>query len=129
MTQTWTVSGLTCSHCVASVTEEVSELPGVRSVDLVLGVLATLKSGGTFVLLDPCDPPQQLQRLVDFSAAAVVVAAPAVARSINAPGGVIVDFAARGDDSKALLPAAVHRTDRPRQPASPSHVPAVSHNQ
>ena len=41
MTQTWTVSGLTCGHCVASVTEEVSELPGVRSVDLVLetGVL------------------------------------------------------------------------------------------
>jgi copper chaperone len=34
--QTWTVSGMTCGHCVASVTEEVSELPGVRSVDVVL---------------------------------------------------------------------------------------------
>ena len=30
MTQTWTVSGMTCDHCVASVTEEVAELPGVR---------------------------------------------------------------------------------------------------
>ncbi len=41
MTQTWTVSGMTCGHCVASVTEEVSALPGVRSVSVVLetGVL------------------------------------------------------------------------------------------
>lgn len=36
MTQTWTVSGMTCGHCVASVTEEVAQLPGVRSVDVVL---------------------------------------------------------------------------------------------
>jgi copper ion binding protein len=36
MSQTWTVSGMTCGHCVASVTEEVSELPGVRSVHVVL---------------------------------------------------------------------------------------------
>ncbi|HEY3529155.1 MAG TPA: cation transporter [Nocardioides sp.] len=36
VTQTWTVSGMTCDHCVASVTEEVSELPGVQSVDVVL---------------------------------------------------------------------------------------------
>jgi copper ion binding protein len=36
MTQTWTVTGMTCEHCVASVTEEVGELPGVRRVDVVL---------------------------------------------------------------------------------------------
>jgi copper ion binding protein len=36
MTQTWTVTGMTCEHCVASVTEEVAELPGVRRVDVVL---------------------------------------------------------------------------------------------
>jgi copper chaperone len=36
MTQTWTVTGMTCEHCVASMTEEVSELPGVRAVDVVL---------------------------------------------------------------------------------------------
>jgi copper chaperone len=34
--QTWTVTGMTCGHCVASVTEEVSELPGVRGVDVDL---------------------------------------------------------------------------------------------
>jgi len=36
MPQTWTVTGMTCEHCVASVTEEVAELPGVRRVDVVL---------------------------------------------------------------------------------------------
>jgi copper chaperone len=35
-TQTWTVTGMTCGHCVASVTEEVQELPGVQDVDVVL---------------------------------------------------------------------------------------------
>jgi copper chaperone CopZ len=27
---------MTCSHCVASVTEEVQEIPGVENVDVVL---------------------------------------------------------------------------------------------
>jgi copper chaperone len=35
-TRTYTVSGMTCGHCVASVTEEVRELPGVENVDVVL---------------------------------------------------------------------------------------------
>ena len=35
-TLTWTVTGMTCEHCVASVTEEVAELPGVRRVDVDL---------------------------------------------------------------------------------------------
>jgi copper chaperone len=34
--QTYTVTGMTCGHCVASVTEEVQEVPGVDSVDVVL---------------------------------------------------------------------------------------------
>ena len=40
--QTWTVTGMTCEHCVASVTEEVTALPGVRrvEVDLATGRLA-----------------------------------------------------------------------------------------
>jgi copper chaperone CopZ len=35
-TSTYTVTGMTCGHCVASVTEEVQEIPGVESVDVVL---------------------------------------------------------------------------------------------
>lgn len=33
---TWQVTGMTCGHCVMSVTEEVTEIPGVESVDVVL---------------------------------------------------------------------------------------------
>jgi copper chaperone len=36
-TETYTVTGMTCGHCVSSVTEEVSELPGVTDVDVDLG--------------------------------------------------------------------------------------------
>ena len=32
----FTVTGMTCQHCVASVTEEVTELPGVTGVDVDL---------------------------------------------------------------------------------------------
>jgi copper chaperone len=42
-TSTWTVRGMTCGHCVASVTEELQALPGVE------GVLVTLESGEAVV--------------------------------------------------------------------------------
>jgi copper chaperone CopZ len=32
----FSVTGMTCQHCVASVTEEVGELPGVTEVDVDL---------------------------------------------------------------------------------------------
>ena len=38
--RTYTVTGMTCSHCVASVREEVSEVAGVVSVDVDLSVRA-----------------------------------------------------------------------------------------
>ena len=36
ITQNYTVTGMTCGHCVTSVTEEVQEIPGVETVDVVL---------------------------------------------------------------------------------------------
>ena len=36
MTSTYTVAGMTCSHCVASVSEEVAEVAGVAAVDVDL---------------------------------------------------------------------------------------------
>jgi copper chaperone len=36
ITQNYTVAGMTCGHCVVSVTEEVQEIPGVENVDVVL---------------------------------------------------------------------------------------------
>ena len=35
-TTTYTVTGMTCGHCVSSVTEEVQEIAGVTDVDVVL---------------------------------------------------------------------------------------------
>lgn len=39
MSTTYSVSGMSCEHCVRSVTEEVSEVPGVS------GVVVDLASG------------------------------------------------------------------------------------
>ena len=38
-TTTYSVTGMTCGHCTAAVTEEISKLTGVRevSIDLVAG--------------------------------------------------------------------------------------------
>lgn len=41
-----TVSGMTCQHCVSSVTEELTELDGVRSVDV------TLSDGAVIIMSD-----------------------------------------------------------------------------
>jgi copper chaperone len=36
VTATYAVQGMTCEHCVASVREEVAEVPGVTAVDVDL---------------------------------------------------------------------------------------------
>ncbi|MGY1886559.1 MULTISPECIES: heavy-metal-associated domain-containing protein [unclassified Blastococcus] len=35
-TASYTVTGMTCGHCVSSVTEEVSQVPGVTGVEVDL---------------------------------------------------------------------------------------------
>ena len=35
-TATYTVSGMTCGHCVSAVTEEVTNIPGVTDVEVDL---------------------------------------------------------------------------------------------
>ena len=35
-TQTYTVSGMTCSHCVNSVSSEIKQIPGVTDVQVDL---------------------------------------------------------------------------------------------
>ena len=44
----YTVAGMTCSHCVSSVHEELSELDGVRGVDVDLGSGRLVVSGQGF---------------------------------------------------------------------------------
>ena len=45
---TYAVSGMTCSHCVLSVTEEVSEVAGVDAVDVDLATGRLSVSGDGF---------------------------------------------------------------------------------
>jgi copper chaperone len=44
----YTVTGMTCDHCVLSVREEVSEIPGVTDVDVDLTSGRLTVSGGEF---------------------------------------------------------------------------------
>jgi copper chaperone len=46
-THTFQVQGMHCDHCVASVTEEVQEIPGVAAVDVSLatGALTVTSEG------------------------------------------------------------------------------------
>lgn len=50
-TTTVRVSGMTCGHCVSSVTEELSALDGVHSVDV------DLVAGGTSTVTVTSDAP------------------------------------------------------------------------
>ena len=45
--RTYTVSGMTCAHCVRSVTEEIGEIDGVTdvAVDLPTGAVAVTSDG------------------------------------------------------------------------------------
>lgn len=45
-TATYTVTGMTCEHCVRSVTEEVGEVPGVSGVDVDLGSARLVVTAG-----------------------------------------------------------------------------------
>ena len=46
VTSTYTVTGMTCAHCVQAVTSELSELPGVDAVqvDLASGAVTVTSS-------------------------------------------------------------------------------------
>ncbi len=58
-TRTYTVTGMTCEHCVASVTEELGELPGVT------GVVVELASGAVTVTSDRPLETADVRRAVD----------------------------------------------------------------
>ena len=54
-----TVEGMTCGHCVASVTEEISEIPGVTAVDV------TLETGSVVVTSDQPLDTEAVRAAVD----------------------------------------------------------------
>ena len=58
-TNTYTVSGMTCAHCVAAVTEEVSKVEGVTDVDV------DLASGRVTVTADAAIDDAAVEAAVD----------------------------------------------------------------
>ena len=58
-TSTYLVQGMHCGHCVASVTEEVSSIPGVRDVQVDLG------SGELVITSDTAVPHSAVEAAVD----------------------------------------------------------------
>ena len=48
VSRTYTVSGMTCDHCVASVREEVAEVAGVQAVDVDLASGRLVVTGEAF---------------------------------------------------------------------------------
>ena len=65
-TETYTVSGMTCGHCVSSVTEEVGELPGVQDVQV------DLESGRVTVTADAPVGADQVRAAVEEAGYALV---------------------------------------------------------
>ena len=49
-TETYRVSGMTCEHCIAAVTDEITSLPGVASVSIAL-----VAGGTSDVTVDSAD--------------------------------------------------------------------------
>ncbi|SMD24094.1 heavy-metal-associated domain-containing protein [Kibdelosporangium aridum] len=49
---TYTVEGMTCSHCVSSVTEEVGQIAGVQNVDVDLATGKVTVTSDTDLSID-----------------------------------------------------------------------------
>ena len=56
---TYTVTGMTCGHCVSAVTEDLTRLPGVREVEV------DLPSGAVTVASDGPLPIDEVRAAVD----------------------------------------------------------------
>jgi len=67
-TTTWTVQGMTCTHCVNAVTEEISGIPGVTGVAVDL-------AAGTVTVTAEADPsPEAVAAAVDEAGYTLVTA-------------------------------------------------------
>ena len=59
VTTQYSVTGMTCGHCVAAVTQEIAALPGVQQVDV------DLPSGAVTVISDQPLPIAAVSEAVD----------------------------------------------------------------
>ena len=82
------VDGMTCGHCVMSVSEELSEIPGVKNVEVILN------SGGTSKVTVLTDTPLDDAALGD-----------AVSEAGFTLVGIARDFPRLNDEAGTLSPA------------------------
>ena len=90
-----------------------------RSVELVVGILAILKSGGTYVALDPDYPADRSAFILADSRASVLVTRTSLVDRLQGQGTTIVDLDRDGDA------IGEHETTNPAAPTGPellSHV-------
>jgi natural product biosynthesis luciferase-like monooxygenase protein len=80
-----------------------------RGVDMVVGVLATLRLGAAYLPLDPTYPAERLQFMVDDSGIRVLLATAATAAQLERPHLRLVDPTVPPDEP--IAPVAGHRPD------------------
>lgn len=79
-----------------------------RSFDMVIGMLAIMKTGAAYMPIDPAYPPERIRFMLNDSAARVMVSSQKVAEAIDLPGwsGKTIVIQTPSDPAAASLPPA-----------------------
>ena len=81
------------------------------SIDLVAGVLGTLRAGATYMLLEPDLPASRLEFVVPDSGAAAILAPPSVASRLAGLTAPVLSLAEAGDVAHQSSPGPVEPAD------------------
>src|SRR5262249_4192966 len=82
-----------------------------RSIDLLVGLLATLLAGGAYVPLDPATPPQRLAHLLEESQVQLVLVSPHLREVVATCPTRCLDLTAAGLSSEPTSLPALHSWD------------------
>ncbi|MFN5528921.1 non-ribosomal peptide synthetase, partial [Bradyrhizobium sp.] len=100
-----------------------------RSPEMIVGLLAILKSGGAYVPLDPAYPPERLAFMLQDSAPAALLAGggaldvlPVVEAELAASGVPVLDI---GADAAQWAEAPAHNLERTETGLAPDHLAYV----
>lgn len=79
-----------------------------RGLDMLVGVLATMRLGAAYVPLDPAYPADRLDYMVDDAGLSALLARGPLATQLGRPGLVTLDPAMASDDPASSAPAISH---------------------
>jgi amino acid adenylation domain-containing protein len=94
-----------------------------RGIDMLVSVLAVLRTGAHYLPLDPVHPVARLASILVDSGAGMLIASPAVAESLPGFRGSIIDPAAPGSvvaDQAVVAPGGVNSVPAPAPPSADS---------